>query len=40
MDHIYKAGPIKVKPLSEMKTFDDFYNQYKKLLDYYFDLSV
>lgn len=40
MDHIYKAGPIKVKPLKEMKTFDDFYNQYKKLLDYYFDLSV
>lgn len=40
MDHIYKAGPIKVKPLSEMKTFDDFYTQYKKLLDYYFDLSV
>ena len=40
IDHIYKAGPIKVKPLSEMKTFDDFYNQYKKLLDYYFDLSV
>lgn len=40
MDHIYKAGLIKVKPLSEMKTFDDFYNQYKKLLDYYFDLSV
>lgn len=40
MDHIYKAGPIKVKPLREMKTFDDFYNQYKKLLDYYFDLSV
>ncbi|MBS5587319.1 MAG: pyruvate formate lyase family protein [[Clostridium] spiroforme] len=40
MDHIYKAGPIKVKSLREMKTFDDFYNQYKKLLDYYFDLSV
>ena len=40
MDHIYKAGPIKVKSLREMKTFDDFYHQYKKLLDYYFDLSV
>lgn len=40
MDHIYKAGPIKVKSLREMKTFDDFYNQYKKLLNYYFDLSV
>lgn len=40
MDHIYKAGNVKVKPLSEMKTFDDFYNQYKELLDYYFELSV
>lgn len=40
MDHIYKAGPVNVKPLSEMKTFDDFYDQYKELLDYYFKLSV
>lgn len=40
MDQIYKAGPVKVKPLSEIKTFDDFYNQYKELLDYYFELSV
>lgn len=40
MDNIYKAGPIKVKSLNEFKTFDDFYNQYKELLDYYFELSV
>lgn len=39
-DNVYRAGPVKVKPLDEMKTFDDFYNQYKELLDYYFDLSV
>ena len=40
MDKIYKAGPVKVKPLKDIKTFEDFYNQYKKLLDYYFELSV
>ena len=40
MDNIYKAGPVKVKSLNEFKTFDDFYNQYKELLDYYFELSV
>ncbi len=40
MDHMYKAGPVKVLPLSSFKTFEDFYNQYKALLDYYFDLSV
>ncbi len=40
MDHKYKAGPVKVLPLSSFKTFEDFYDQYKALLDYYFDLSV
>lgn len=40
MDHIYKAGPVKVKSLDEMLTFDEFYEQYKELLNYYFDLSV
>lgn len=40
MDHVYKAGPVKVAPLSSFRTFDEFYDQYKKLLDYYFDLSV
>ena len=40
MDHVYKAGPVKVLPLSSFKTFEDFYDQYKALLDYYFDLSV
>ena len=40
MDGIQKNGPVEVKPLSSFKTFDDFYDQYKQLLDYYFDLSV
>ena len=40
MDHKYKAGTVKVLSLSSFKTFEDFYDQYKALLDYYFDLSV
>ena len=40
MDHTYKAGPVQLKPIHELKTFDAFYDQYKKLLDYYFDLSI
>ena len=40
MDGIYKAGPVEVKPLSAFQTFDQFYDQYKRLLDYYFELSV
>ena len=40
MDGVYKAGPVEVKPLDSFKTFDEFYDQYKALLDYYFDLSI
>ncbi len=40
MDHILRAGPMKVKALSEIKGFDELYDQYKELLDYYFTLSV
>ena len=40
MDHKYKAGTVKVLSLSSFKTFEDLYDQYKALLDYYFDLSV
>lgn len=40
MDHILRAGPMKVKALSEIKSFDELYDQYKELLDYYFTLSV
>lgn len=40
MDHKHKAGPVFVKPLDQFETFDQFYDQYKELLDYYFELSV
>ncbi|EOS61818.1 hypothetical protein C815_00406 [Firmicutes bacterium M10-2] len=40
MDRKYKAGPVFVKPLDRFKTFEQFYDQYKELLDYYFELSV
>lgn len=40
MDRKYKAGPIHVKALSEYESFDEFYTGYKKLLDFYLDLSV
>jgi len=40
MDGIYKAGPVEVADIDSFRTFDEFYDQYKKLLDYYFDLSV
>lgn len=40
MDNIYKAGPVKCKPLSELTTFEDLMNQYERVQDYYFDLSI
>ena len=40
MDGVYKAGPVHVKNIDEFKTFDEFFDQYKALLDYYFDLSI
>lgn len=40
MDGIYKAGNVELKKLSDIKTFDELYDQYKKALDFYFDLSV
>ena len=40
MDGIYKAGPVKVKDIDSFTTFDAFYDQYKELLDFYFDLSI
>lgn len=39
-DGKYKAGPVRIKDLSEMATFDDLYSNYKELLDYYMDLSI
>jgi pyruvate-formate lyase len=40
MDHVYKAGPVKVEDIDSFTTFEQFYDQYKRLLDYYFDLSI
>lgn len=40
MDNIKKSGPINIKPVSELKTFDELYNQYLELLNYYFDLAT
>lgn len=39
-DHIQKSGPVKLRPLSAFTSFNEIYDDYKKLLDYYFDLSV
>lgn len=35
-----KNGPVEIKKLEEYDSFESFYNGYKKLLDYYLDLSV
>ena len=40
MDGVYKGGGVELKPLAQLTTFDELYDQYKKMLDYYFDLSV
>ena len=40
VDGIRKDGGISIKPLSEYKTFEEFYDGYKQLLDFYLDLSV
>lgn len=39
-DSVKKSGPITIKPLHDYATFDELYEQYKRLLDYYFTLSV
>lgn len=39
MDNINKV-PFKMKSIKDFITFDDLYDEYKKVLDYYFDLSV
>ncbi|WES70120.1 pyruvate formate lyase family protein [Superficieibacter sp. HKU1] len=39
-DNINKSGPVNVKNVSEFTSFEDFYHQYKELLNYYLDLSV
>ena len=39
-DGVKKSGPVAVKPLEDLVTFEDLYDNYKRLLDYYFDLSI
>ncbi len=40
MDGAYKAGTVKFKALAELRTFEEFYDQYKVLLDYFLDLGA
>jgi len=39
-DNIKKSGPVEIKPVSEFKSYEEFYDKYLEVLDYYFDLSV
>lgn len=40
MDGKAKSGPVKIPDCSEFLTFEQLYDKYKELLDYYFDLSI
>jgi len=40
MDGVYRAGTVKLKDLGEIRTFEEFYDQYKVLLDHYLDLGA
>jgi len=40
MDGKRKSGPVEIPKCSQFKTFDELYDKYKELLDYYFDLSI
>jgi len=40
MDGVYRAGPVTLKSLSDLRTFEEFYDQYKVLLDYYLTLGA
>ena len=40
MDGKYKLGPLKPTDLSKVRSFEEFYDGYKQLLDYYMDLSA
>lgn len=40
-DGLYKAGPVKLKKLEDIESYEDFYeNQYGKLHDYYVQLCA
>lgn len=40
MDDKRKDGGVPIRPLCEYTTFESFYEDYKKLLDHYMDLSI
>ncbi|MDR1118246.1 MAG: hypothetical protein LBL01_02960, partial [Bifidobacteriaceae bacterium] len=40
MDGLYKAGPVSLRPPELLRTFEEFYDQYKAVLDYYLDLGA
>ena len=40
MDGKRKNGPVPMLPAAALESFEQLYNQYKSLLNYYFDLSV
>lgn len=40
MDGQYKLGPVKPRSMAEIRSFEEFYEGYRELLDYYMDLSA
>ena len=40
MDGVYRAGTVTLKSIEELRTFEEFYDQYKVLLDYYLTLGA
>jgi len=37
---VYGAGPAKIKDIDDYKTFDELYDSYKEVMDYYIGLSI
>jgi len=40
MDGIRRSGPVEIPDCAEFQTFEELYDKYKELVDYYLDLSV
>ena len=40
MDGKGKSGPVHIPPVGEFDSFEDFFGCYKKLIDYYLELSI
>ncbi|MCA0253836.1 MAG: pyruvate formate lyase family protein [Actinobacteria bacterium] len=40
MDGVHRAGSVKLKDVSEFRSFEEFYDQYKVLLDHFLDLGA